>query len=105
MVTFPFYFKILYVHIQIPDSVVVSVSAPELFGRVEEGWQAFLLDNPGFGEDNKCVQQVAMAAVAPSAAYVFLTTVDSIGGTVNADFFRDLKSRDKSMTCGFIVPT
>ncbi|XP_064388725.1 uncharacterized protein LOC135336793 [Halichondria panicea] len=80
----------------IPDSVVVSVSAPELFGRVEEGWQAFLLDNPGFGEDNKCVQQVAMAAVAPSAAYVFLTTVDSIGGTVNADFFRDLKSRDKS---------
>ncbi len=81
--------------------MVVSVSAPELFGGVEEGWQAFLLDNPGFGEDSKCVQQVAMAAVAPSAAYVFLTTTDSMGGAGNAEFFRDLNTIDTSMLIYF----
>ncbi|XP_064389734.1 uncharacterized protein LOC135337711 isoform X2 [Halichondria panicea] len=80
----------------VPDSVVLRVSAPELFGGVEEGWQVCLLDNPGLGEDSKCVQKVAMAAVASSAAYVFLTTTDSIGGVVNADFFRDLNTSDRS---------
>ncbi len=82
---------------QIPDSVILRVSASELFGGVEEGWQVCLLDNPGLGEDSKCVQQVAMAAMAPSAAYVFLTTTDCMGGAVNAEFFRDLKYRDRSM--------
>ncbi len=77
--------------------MVVSVSAPELFVGVEEGWRVCLLDNPGFGEDNVGVQQIAMAAVGPSAAYMFLTTIDSIGGTTNAKFFRDLKMRDKGI--------
>ena len=86
---------------QVPDSVVLRVSAPELFGGVEEGWQVCLLDNPGLGEDSKCVQKVAMAAVASSAAYVFLTTTDSIGGVVNADFFRDLNTSDRSMLTYF----
>ena len=81
--------------------MLVKVSAPELFDSVQKGWQVYLVDNPGFGEDNVCVQQVAMAAVAPSAAYVFLTTVDSIGGTLNAKFFRDLKSRDKGNVLDF----
>ncbi len=80
-----------------PSYVVLKISAPELFSGVQEGWQVCLLDNPGFGEDNKRIQQVANAAVTPSVAYVFLTTAASIGGTANAQFFRNLKDRDKSV--------
>jgi len=55
-----------------------------------------LLDNPGFGENNDHIEQVATSAISSSAAYLFLTTADSIGGTANAEFYQHLKKIDES---------
>ncbi len=73
----------------------LKISAPELFSGVPKGWQVYLLDNPGFGEDNVRLQKIAEEAVTPSVGYVFLTTSESIGGTANAKFFKKLRDQDK----------
>ena len=55
-----------------------------------------LVDNPGFGENNAYVDQMAKGAVGCSAAYIFLTTMGCIGGDSNAQFYKHLKSVDIS---------
>ena len=79
-----------------PLGVVLKMKTGVLACGVPSGWEVSLVDNPGFGENNEYVDQVANGAVGSSAAYIFLTTMACIGGKSNAQFYKHLKSVDIS---------
>ena len=59
------------------------------------GWAVYLVDSPGFGEDNQTIKLLADRAVNCSAAYVFVNSPNTMGLEQNSHFLKQLKEKDK----------
>ena len=72
------------------------MNIPLFSGIVPHGWKISIIDNPGFGEANEQITQLAEASLVTSSAYIYLMQTENIGGREAADFFRELKTIDES---------
>ena len=69
---------------------------PLLSECIPPGWTVSIIDNPGFGEANEHITQLAEASMVISSAYIYLMQTENVGGREAADFFRELKKIDES---------
>ena len=72
----------------------LHVNIPAL-SEVPFGWATYLSDNPGFGEANEHIAQLASISVQDSSAYVYVTNSDNIGSDRDFKFFKELAAHDK----------
>ena len=77
-------------------AVTLKVNMPLLSEYIPPGWMVSIIDNPGFGEANEHITQLAEASMVTSSAYIYLMQTESVGGREAADFFRELKRIDES---------
>ena len=73
---------------QVPD-FVLEANVPVL-SMGTHGYKVSLVDNPGSGEVNEMITQVAEFSAKSSSVYVYVTTPGSVGGTIDATFFENL---------------
>ena len=66
-------------------------------GSVPPGWTVSIIDNPGFGETEEQITQLAEASMVTSCAYIYLLPTENIGGRDAAEFFRELKRIDEGI--------
>ena len=78
-----------------PPEVVLRVNIPMLSDKVPPGWTVYLVDNPGFGENKEQISQLAGASMKVSCAYIYLLSIDYIGGKAAASFFQELGEKDR----------
>ena len=70
------------------------MNIPLLIGKVPLGWTVSLVDNPGFGEAQEHITQIADSSLLTSSAYVYLVETGQLGGTEPRDFYKELHKRD-----------
>ena len=76
--------------------VVLEVHIPLLAAQnIEKGWSLNLVDNPGFGESNEYIQQIADASILISAAYILVTNTDNMDSKATTAFLNKLSEKDK----------
>lgn len=71
---------------------------PLLAQMVDSGWSVSLVDNPGYGESNEYIQQVADASIMISAAYILVTCSKSMDSHATASFLKKLSEKDKGLS-------
>ena len=76
----------------------MKVNIPLLKGKVPSGWIVSLVDNPGFGEAQEHIEQIADSSLLISSAYFYLLETGSIGGKEAAGFYNELYRRDSSIS-------
>ena len=67
-----------------------------LISSAPEGWNVYLVDNPGFGEANESVNELAESAMKFSSAYVYIVQYTQLKDVVDAGAFRLLYKKDSS---------
>ena len=72
----------------------LHVNIPAL-SEVPRGWSVSLADNPGFGEANEHIKQLANVSVQGSSAYVYVTNSDYVGSDTDFKFFKQLAEHDQ----------
>ena len=81
-----------------PAEVILEVYIPLLATQnIDEGWSLCLVDNPGFGESNEYIQQLADASILISAAYVLVTCPSTMDSSATASFLKKLSEKDKGL--------
>ena len=65
---------------------------------VPPGWSVALVDNPGFGEDNQHIQQLAEVAMKTSSAYLYVVDSDALQDATDAKSFKLLYERDPGIS-------
>ena len=68
-----------------------------LIGSAPEGWNVYLVDNPGFGETNESINDLAETAMKSSSAYVYVVQYTQLKDVVDAGAFRLIHKKDSSM--------
>lgn len=53
------------------------------------------MDNPGFGEENEHITQLADASMITSSAYIYLLQTENVGGLEAVKFFKELQRIDQ----------
>ena len=61
------------------------------------GWTVSLVDNPGFGEINKCITQLADASLVTSSAYIYLIQTGCISGEAETAFYKAIQVKDEGV--------
>jgi len=56
-----------------------------------------LVDTPGFGEFNSCVEALATEALKSSSAFVYITTYENLQALGNADWLKFILQHDQGM--------
>jgi len=79
--------------VKVPECTL-HANIPAL-SEVPHGWNVSLADNPGFGEANEHVAQLANMSVQGSSAYVYVTNSNYIGSDTNFKFFKQLAEHDQ----------
>ena len=77
--------------------LTLKVNIPMFSESVPPGWTVSIIDNPGFGEAEEQITQLAEASMVTSCAYIYLLQTENIGGREAADFFRELKRIDEGI--------
>ena len=78
---------------------MLKVNIPLLSGSIPPGWEVSIVDNPGFGEANDHITQLAEASMVTSSAYIYLMQVEDVGGKNAENFFKALQETDKGLLC------
>ena len=84
----------LYLFLQQPTALILKVNIPLLTGKVPPGWTVSLVDNPGFGEAQEHITQIADTSLLTSSAYIYLLETGNIGGKETTNFYKELNERD-----------
>lgn len=71
-----------------PDCVL-QVNVSVLSGDTH-GYRISLLDNPGFGETNEYITQVADVSAKSSSVYVYVTESANVASVTDFNFFKNL---------------
>ena len=71
-----------------PDCVL-RVNIP-ILSEVPPGYSVSLVDNPGYGETNEHITQLADDSAKISSVYVYVTQSGNIAGVTDFEFFRKL---------------
>ena len=71
---------------------VLQVKVPILSG-VNHGYRISLLDNPGFGETNEYITQLADTSAKSSSVYVYVTESANVASITDFKFFENLAQR------------
>ena len=74
-----------------PDCVL-QVNVPALSGGTH-GYRISLLDNPGFGETNEYITQLADTSAKSSSVYVYVTESANVASITDFNFFENLGQR------------
>ena len=78
-----------------PDCVLeVNVS---ILSEVSPEYSVSLVDNPGFGEINAHITQLAEDSAKFSSVYVYVTQSGNIAGITDSEFFRKLAEQCPGM--------
>lgn len=78
---------------EVPECTL-HVNIPAL-SEAPHGWNVSLTDNPGFGEANEHIAQLASISVHDSSAYVYVTNSQNVGSHTDFKFFQQLAEHDK----------
>lgn len=79
-----------------PVSLVLKVNVPLLDCEIPKGWTVSLVDNPGFGEDNAHIEQLASMSVKVSAAYIYLMDTERMDSKKDKESLHEIALRDDS---------
>jgi len=80
---------------EVPECILhVNIPAVSL-SEIPHGWSICLTDNPGFGEANEHIKQLASISVQDSSAYVYVTNSDNVGSERDFKFFKQLAEHDR----------
>ena len=75
---------------------VLQVRIP-ILSEVPPGYSVSLVDNPGYGETNAHITQLADDSAKISSVYVYVTQSGNIAGTTDSEFFRKLAEQCPGM--------
>lgn len=86
----------VFMQVSVPEKLILYANI-DLLSGAQPGWTVSLVDNPGFGEANEHISQIAEAAMNSSSVYIYLVETTAIGGDIDKKFFQELQSRDKGI--------
>ena len=72
------------------------MNIPVLDGNIPQGWSVSLVDNPGFGEANKHIEQMAAVSMKSSAAYIYLMETERMDSQKDKESLQAIAMRDDS---------
>ena len=81
-------------HSEVPK-LSLKAYLPFLNEGIPPGWTAKLVDNPGYGDANEYMTQLADASAVTTSAYVYLMQIEQIEGQAAVNFFKQIQKTGK----------
>lgn len=80
------------------DRYTLFASIPIIKEPPGTDWKIYLVDNPGFGDANKGVSDLATTAVTSSSSYVYIMNYKQLGDEEDTKAFKLMAAKDKGIT-------
>ena len=63
-------------------------------GGIPDPWNVYLVDNPGYGDINEGLRNLAETSMKSSSAYVYIVHYKEIGCTDDVESFKRIHDKD-----------